>query len=273
MKNEINMRNMRNARNARMNKKLVIVCLMLAVLLAAFSACKADETKPLESGKITQKNVSQVGDILREAGLSNVDVFEQWVKDAASSAGKNSSGFSDANCRMTVMLLAGDAIRYDSVEEAYDGTYLMFDVDAMENDGDFSILKDKQALFTTMFGEMPIPGSGFADALPELWKTHGIRVEHERCSVISILFKAYKQEDAFVGHTGLLIDCSESDLVDSAYVFVEKIAFGEPFTVTLLDSEEDLIDLFSARSDYSVEEGDPAPVVYKNDETIGTLKR
>ena len=56
-------------------------------------------------------------------------------------------------------------------------------------------------------------------------------------------------------------------------MFVEKIAFGDPFKITLFKDENDLIEMLSERSDYTSEEGDPAPVVYKNGEIIGELKR
>lgn len=108
----------------------------MALVLTALAACSSGKGKPLESGDITKENVSQVCEILNEAGLSNVDVFEKWVKDSASAASEETSevsGFNDADCRMTVMLLAGELIKYDSVEEDYNGTYLMFDMDAIEN--------------------------------------------------------------------------------------------------------------------------------------------
>ena len=230
----------------------------------------------LESGDITKENISQVCEILNEAGLSNVDVFEKWVKESASGASEKTSevsGFNDADCRMTVMLLAGDQIKFDSVEEDYGGTYLMFDVDAIDNNDEYSVLKDKKQLFTTMFGEMAISKNGFAETLPENWSKHGINVESDKCSVISILFKAYEEEAAFVGHTGILIDCRNIESVDSNYLFVEKIAFGDPFKITLFKDENDLIEMLSERPDYTSEEGDPAPVVYKNGEIIGELKR
>jgi hypothetical protein len=174
---------------------------------------------------------------------------------------------------MTVMLLAGELIKYDSVEEDYNGTYLMFDMDAIENNDVYSVLKDKKQLFTTMFGEMAISKNGFAETLHENWSKHGINVESDKCSVISILFKAYEEEAAFVGHTGILIDCRNIESVDSNYLFVEKIAFGDPFKITLFKDENDLIEMLSERPDYTSEEGDPAPVVYKNGEIIGELKR
>ena len=259
-----------------MSRKSIILSLLMALMLIALTACGSEKEKPLESGDITKENVSQVCEILNEAGLNNVDVFEKWVRDSSSGvSGDNSeeSGFTDADCRMTVMLLAGDLIKYDSVEEDYDGTYLMFDVDAIENNDEYSILKNKKQLFTTMFGEMTISDNGFAETLSENWSKHGIKVESDKCCVISILFNAYNEDNAFVGHTGILIDCRDMESVDSNYLFVEKIAFGDPFKITLVKDENDLIEMLSDRPDYRSEEGNPTPVVYKNGEIIGELKQ
>ena len=91
----------------------------------------------------------------------------------------------------------------------------MFDIDAIENKEEYSMLRDKEKLFTTMFGEIPY----------------------------------------------------------AKYVFIEKLAFGDPFKVTKLNDKADLIEMLSERSDYTVEEGEPAPAVYENDKLIGKLKR
>ena len=244
----------------------------MVLVLTALAACSSGKGKPLESGDITKENVSQVCEILNEAGLSNVDVFEKWVKDSASGASEKASemsGFTDADCRMTVMLLAGELIK----EQDYNGTYLMFDMDAIENKDEYSILKEKKQLFTTMFGEMAISKNGFAETLHENWSKHGIKIESNKCSVISILFKAYEEEAAFVGHTGILIDCRDIESVDSNFLFVEKISFGDPFKITLVQDENELVKMLSERPDYTSEEGDPVPVVYKNGDRIGELER
>ena len=244
-----------------MSRKTIVLSLFMVLMITALVACDSEKGKLLESGDITKENISQVCEILNEAGLSNVDVFEKWVKESASGASEKTSevsGFNDADCRMTVMLLAGDQIKFDSVEEDYGGTYLMFDVDAIDNNDEYSVLKDKKQLFTTMFGEMAISKNGFAETLPENWSKHGINVE---------------EEAAFVGHTGILIDCRDIKSVDSDYLFVEKIAFGDPFKIILVKDESELVKMLSERSDYTTEEEDPAPVVYKNGEIIGELKR
>ena len=221
----------------------------------------------LESGDITGDNVAEVCKILKEAGLSNLDVFETWVRTMPpeDSESDSSTGFSDADCRMTVMLLAGDSIRFNSVEKEYKGSYLMFDVDAIENNETFEILRDKEDLFTTLFGEMPISESSFADTLPDNWSKHGISFDNEKCSIISILCKTIETDEAFVGHTGILIDSG------SKYVFVEKIAFNDKFKITVTDSEEELISVLSQRPEYRPEDGDPATVIYKNTEKIGEI--
>lgn len=257
------------------NVKRLLTMGIVAILVAmSLVACNSGGDKVTESGDIDENNVNEVCGILKDAGLSNTGVFEEWVRTGTSdnASDEEGSGFTDADCRMTVMLLAGDIIRYDSVEDNYSGDYLMFDLNLIENDEAFSMLKDREALFTTMFGEMPISSGGFDKSLAERWSSHGIRTESDRCSVISILFKAYDREEAFVGHTGILVDCRDSDSVDSNYVFVEKIGFGDPFRISMLESDEELLEILSQRPDYSSEEGEPKAVVYKDAEPLGELK-
>ena len=247
-----------------MKKILVLAGIIISIVL--LGAC-SPKTPALKSGDITEKNLSSVCVVLEEHGLHNVSTFERWVKDTNSGTEqKDSAGFSDADCRMTVMLLAGDDIKSESVEKSYDGTYLMFDIDAISNNEEYSILKPKESLFTTLFGEMPISGS-FEDAFPDNLKKYGITFTGKKYSVISLVFKAYEEEEAFVGHAGILVPYK------SGYLFIEKIAFSEPYRVTVVKDEADLISTLSKRPDYTVEEGEPSPLVYKDDALIGSLDR
>lgn len=249
-----------------------IIALFMVLTLGA---CSSDKSTALESGDITKDNLTTVVEVLKSSDLSNVDVFEKWVNEYLSGSidDATTSGFDDADCRMTVMLLAGDSIKYESVEDTYDDTYLMFDVDLIENNEAYSVLKDKEKLFTTLFGEMPIPEGSFENAFPDNVKKHDITFTGEKFSVISLVFKTYEEDTAFVGHTGILIDTRNNPDVGSNYVFVEKIAFYDSYVVTKLDSEDDLLQLFSSRSDYTVEADEPAPLVYKNAELIGELAK
>lgn len=254
--------------------KIITLCIIIALSLFIM-ACSTEQTDTEADRYITENNVDDVCEVLKTAGLSNVDVFRKWVMDSPVNEGGDadaeSNSVSDADCRMTVMLLAGDSIKYDSLEEEYNGDYLMLDLDAIENDERFAILKDKVGLFTTLFGEEPIP-DGSDDGLAGRWKRHGIKVDSDKFSIITIHFKAYDREETFVGHTGILVDCRDQDSVESNYLFVEKIAFGGPFFSTPIKDENELIDILSARQDYTVEEGEQRPFVYKNGELIGQLR-
>lgn len=246
-----------------MRKLLVTLCILITTL-ALLASCSAQAT--LKTGDITLSNLDTVSEVLSENGLSNIDVFESWVENTDIEAKEPLSyGFTDADCRMTVMLLTGDDIKSKRVENEYTGSYLMFDMEAIENNTKFSILKPKEKLFTTLFGEMPIGKSGFENAFPENLKKYGIEFTGTSYSVISLVFKAYKEEEAFVGHTGILIPNGNE------YLFIEKIAFSEPFRATVVKNEEELIAMLSERPDYRAQPDEPAPRVYRNDTYIGSL--
>ena len=251
----------------------IITAILAFAATISLSSCSAEKSSDLQSGDITKNNLPTVANILKSSELSNVDVFEKWVGDylSGNTDDTDASGFNDADCRMTVMLLAGDSIEYKTLEESYDGTYLMFDVNLIENEKDYSVLKDKEQLFTTLFGEMPIPESGFKNAFTDNLNKYGITFTGDKFSVISLLFKAYEEDVAFVGHTGLLIDTHDNPEVDSPYIFVEKIAFYDSYKVTKIKDETELLNVLSARPDYTPEDGEPNPLVYKNNELIGEL--
>ena len=251
---------------------IIFIGIAIMPLLTACSTTKV--VVPLTTEEITKENISDVSTILRAKQLSNIDVFENWVKGFHENSEDNlgSAGFSDADCRMTVMLLTGDLINSNSTEQEYKGTYLMFDLDAIENDETFQILRNKKDLFTTLFGEIPIGDRTFKEAFPNNWDKHGIKLNCEKCTIVSIVFKTYEGDAAFVGHTGVLIDCRNDSTRESDYLFVEKIAFGAPFQVTKLNKPEELIEVFSKRPDYFSEEGEQMPLVFLNNEYLGELK-
>ena len=249
-----------------------ILCRFLAAVLAALLLGPSAKAVP-GSMTLTEESLPPVSEALQKAGLAHVDTFEQWVLDFRTDSENDlgSADFSDADCRMTVMLLTGDLLRCDSPAPEYDGTYLMFDLDAIENRDAYGILRDKKALFTTLFGEIPITAESYADAFSSHWKAHGIHFDSETASIISIVFETFEEDAVFVGHTGVLVDCRGDSGAPGDYLFVEKIAFGDPFLATWLDSPEELLDVFSQRPDYFAGENGPAPLVFRNGECLGPL--
>ena len=264
-----------------LNKKtlIIILCAMM-FLAAALIAVVVRQGTSNPFGKevgsfISEKDVPRVGEVLRAAGLSNVDIFETWVYEYLENKDSNfqSDAYSDADCRLTAMLLAEKQLSCKDPEE-YQGDYLMIDVDKLRNDNSFVILSDNTNDFTTMFGETPIPASGFKDALPQKWKKHDIKFYNDYCKIVNLVFQTMDTNEAFVGHTGILVDCRELSGVEanSNYLFVEKLAFNDAFMASELNDPSDLINLFSQRDDYKTEEGEAKPLVYLNDEFLGELK-
>lgn len=258
-------------------RMVAIVCVMLIILIVLVAVLvKKGNRNPYGSeaaSLITENEVAKVGDTLRLAGLSNVDLFETWVYEYLENKNTDyqSDAYSDADCRMTSMLLLDDQISCEGAEE-YKGDYLMIDVDKIQNEDANIFIRDNLHIFTTLFGETKIPESGIENSLPENWKKHDIKVFNENASLVSMVFNTLGTDEVFVGHTGVLIDCSKLEGSEyKNYLFVEKLAFNDGFMATELNDPKELIDLFSKRSDYTVEEGEHKPIVYINDELLGEL--
>ena len=237
---------------------ILAVVLILAVLMISWEKRSASE----ELGTpITEKNLPKVSETLRAAGLSNTDLFETWVYEYYESEDSNLEAYSDADCRMTAMLLLDDQISCNNTDE-YKGDYLMIDVDKIKKEDSYMLIRDNMQVFTTLFGEAPIPDSGIEKALPDNWKKNGLKVFNENASLVSVVFTTMDRDEIFVGHTGILIDCSKLEGTEyENYLFVEKLAFGEKFMATEIGSPEELTSLLSERPDYTTEEDDQKALV------------
>ena len=238
--------------------------------------------------------ITEVCKELESAGASHVDVFQEWVADFADSAGNNAEledtwadpeklkadtgkcmdgweqnhDYSDADCRMTAFLLLDGMLQAESDEGDYKGTYLMFDTDAIDNVDRYAIIKDNRDMFTTLYGEKSVtddkhPETTFSDS----WKHYGFQIDSDKISLLSIVIYDPDSNVVFVGHTGILIKNSDG------YLFVEKIAFEQPYQATKVHTMDELLDIMSLRPEYFGEEGEAGPFVYNNGDYVGTLKK
>lgn len=287
-------------------KKIRIIAILLIMTvcsMCAMTACqnkdsdnKDNQTETLPVGTFLGGNetIDQVTEALKNAGLSNTDIFKEWVLDFAETAGKNaelqdrwmplndlkydisktSSGwtnhhdFSDANCRLTAFLLLEKLLSFQSLEENYKGTYLMFDVADIDKIERYEIHKGKKSQFTTLFGDITVPeGKEPKDALGERWAKYGIKIDSEKVSLLSVVVYDGDFRTAFVGHTGVLIDMGEYML------FVEKIAFEQPYQATKVRDMDELLKMLSQRPEYFGEEGEQGPYIYVNGKYISELKK
>lgn len=264
----------------RKTVRVLAATLMVLMLVVITTACGESKDidivpkKALTYGDITDENLPAVCDVLEKAGLENVETFEKWVKTYNSVADKikGQEGFADADCRMMAMLLMGDEVQFRTVLDEYEGDILMFDLDVIENSKTYNILRSKEKRLFTLFGEMPISIKGhFRRAYPENLLKHGIVFGGQKYQLITVLYRTDSKEEAFVGHTGLLIDCSDIDGVDSSYVFVEKLAFTEPYRITQINGDSDILAMLAERPELEAAKGEPKPRVYRNGDFIGEL--
>ena len=231
---------------------------------------------------------------MEAAGVSNVDVFQEWAADFAASAGNNANledtwsdpekmsvdigkcmdgweqnhDYSDSNCRMTAFLLLDELLHAETTESSYNGSYLMFDTEAIDNVERYEIIKENKDMFTTLYGEKSVTDENHPETtFSNNWQHYGFQIDSDRISLLSIVIYDPDSDVVFVGHTGILIKYSDY------YLFVEKIAFEQPYQATKAHDMEELLNILSLRPEYFGEEGEIGPFVYCNGEYIGTLKK
>ena len=274
--------------------KLSTVIMCVSMMLSGCAKTVQSQKMPTATYMGGNNTITEICRELRSAGASHVDTFQEWVSDFADSAGKDAKledtwsdpekmkadigkcmdgweqdhDYSDTDCRMTAFLLLDGLLHADTTEDSYEGTYLMFDMEAIEDSDRYEIIKTNIDMFATLYGEKAVtdkknPEATFSDS----WKHYGFEIDSDRISLLSIVIYDPYSEVVFVGHTGILIEYSDY------YLFVEKIAFEQPYQATKVHTMEELLNIMSLRPEYFGEEGEAGPFVYNNGEYIGTLKK
>lgn len=270
----------------------IVVLLCCMMLSAGMSAQK--QKIPAATYIGGNDTIKEVCRELEAAGVSNVDVFQEWAADFAASAGNNANledawsdpekmsvdiwkcmdgweqnhDYSDSNCRMTAFLLLDGLLHAETTESSYTGSYLMFDTEAIDNVERYEIIKENKDMFTTLYGEKSVTDEKHPETtFSNNWQHYGFQIDSDRISLLSIVIYDPDSDVVFVGHTGILIKYSDY------YLFVEKIAFEQPYQATKAHDMEELLNILSLRPEYFGEEGEIGPFVYCNGEYIGTLKK
>ena len=274
--------------------KLSAVIMVISMMLSACEETVQKQKMPVATYMGGNNTITEVCEELSRAGASHVDTFQEWAADFADSAGKSAEledvwsdsekmkadigkcmdgweqnhDYSDADCRMTAFLLLDGILHAESTEDNYEGTYLMFDTEAIDNADRYEIIKENKDMFTTLYGEKSVtddkhPETTFSDS----WKQYGFQIDSDRISLFSIVIYDQYSDVIFVGHTGILIKYTDY------YLFVEKIAFEQPYQATKVHTMDELLNILSLRPEYFGEEGEAGPYVYNNGEYIGTLQK
>lgn len=285
---------MKRQNKIKTTMRLSAAMVFLSMLLCACTEASQNQEMPAATYMGGKDTIAGICEELESAGASHVDTFREWTTDFADTAGKNvgledswsdpgkmkadigkcmdgweqNHDYSDADCRMTAFLLLDGVLRAESTEDSYEGTYLMFDTEAIDNVDRYESIKENKNMFTTLYGEKSVTDGGHPEnTFSDSWKHYGFQVDSDRLSLLSIVIYDPYSDVVFVGHTGVLIKYSDY------YLFIEKIAFEQPYQATRVHNMDELLDIISLRPEYFGEEGEAGPFVYCNGEYLGTLKK
>lgn len=188
---------------------------------------------------------------------SNLSYDAEGIKNSFS---QQDDGYSrDSNGREIAMLVMGGYLSADSLENEYDGEILKDELEMMKSDEDgcFDLVLDKEAYYTTLFGEKEVAdGRNPADVYPTIWSEHGIKCSSDDISLITVVKYDKKQNITYVEQAGIEIKCS------GYYLLIEKLGYGKPFQATKMKAEDDVFAMLKNRSEYKLDGSDV--FIYKN---------
>ena len=177
--------------------------------------------------------------------------------------------FMGYNCRITAFGLFGDHITIAADAETREDIILMDmasleeDSSAMQNDKDMDRFR---VLYSTVPTDDTKDVSVHVENLRSDWKNRGIVFDNNPdVSLISVVFHDTwdGENQLFIGHTGVLFQVSETELY-----FVEKIAFQEPYQLTIFNNRTELNDYLMAKYDTGTGQPTAAPFIMENDELM-----
>lgn len=268
--------------------KKIIFLLVFSVLL---TGCGQNHSFEIgySSNLVNNKDKVELKKILEENNISNIDKFfslvdnfnkekdmgcgiKDWDKTnkfkydeiACANRYEKNHDISDGNCRLTAFSLIENKINIKDKSDNY-GSYLMFDIDVLENNQDYDYLNNSFGSFISLYDEMNIQKLDYKDldkVFTQKWHDKGITMEDGNASLISVVMHDPLSEVLFVGHTGILFNLQDK------YLFIEKIAFEQPYQISVVKEKEDLKDIFKERPSYFGESDELGPFVYENDKLL-----
>lgn len=177
--------------------------------------------------------------------------------------------FMGYNCRITAFGLFGDHMTIAADAETREDMILM-DMASLEEDS--SAMQDDKDMdrFRVLYSTVPTDDtkdvSVHVENLRSDWQNRGIVFDNNPdVSLISVVFHdAWDGENQlFIGHTGVLFQVSETELY-----FVEKIAFQEPYQLTIFNNRTELNDYLMTKYDTGTGQPTAAPFIMENDELM-----
>lgn len=216
-------------------------------------------------GNVEQFN-SSVDSSLLIAGFEDRDILspkydvydyqDQWMA-------KNPD-FNGYNCRITAFELFGDFVDIKDGAEIRDSELFM-DFESLEVEQSAFFYENDMQRFSQLFSIVPTDNTKDINVhyqnVVDDFNSRGIGFKSGDISLVTVWFHnqwSADENELFVGHTGVLVE------KDGKLVFVEKLAFQEPYQAIILDDRQELVDYLMAKYDTAWGQETASPFVMEN---------
>ena len=184
--------------------------------------------------------------------------------------------FQGYNCRLTSFTLLRDLIAFPTDKKfatKEEDEVLFIDRESLHNTPKKFFTPEEENNFFTLFTEVPTTNTKdintHLQAMQQAWKERGINFRYKndptKASLISAVFHSQitpEENTLFVGHVGVLVP------FEGKLLFIEKLAFQEPYQAIKFANRTQLSDYLMNRYDVEWEQPNAIPFIMENDVLI-----
>ena len=181
--------------------------------------------------------------------------------------------FQGYNCRLTSFTLLRDLITFPADKKfasKEEDEVLFIDRESLHNTPKKFFTPEEENNFFTLFTEVPTTNTkdikAHLQAMQQAWKERGINFRYKndptKASLISAVFHSQitpEENTLFVGHVGVLVP------FEGKLLFIEKLAFQEPYQAIKFANRTQLSDYLMNRYDVEWEQPNAIPFIMEND--------
>ena len=182
--------------------------------------------------------------------------------------------FIGCNCRITTFTLLKDLMKIkNSLSDGNsdsESDFLTFDISAVKNAPESLFDDEQMKFFKSVFDEMPTTKSMDTDvhveAFKKEWQKRGVSFdENSKARMISVVFNSDldDKQTLFIGHVGVLVPGKDNKLL-----FIEKLAFQEPYQVLKFDDKSQVAEYLMYKYDVEWDQKTAHPFIMDNDSLI-----
>lgn len=184
---------------------------------------------------------------------------------------QKSPNFIGYNCRITSFNLMKDLITIQKPEIA-DASKLFMDKDALKHSPQKVFTSEENQHFESFYSLVPTittkDQAVHFEKIKKSWSEKGVSFKDSKASLISVWMHSHfegEEDFLFIGHIGFLLDTGKE------FLFVEKLAFDEPYQAIKFATRADLAAYLKAKYDTEYNQPTASPILLENDQPLGTL--